>query len=247
MDAESTAGNHDIEQEAVDELQGDEKEEQAKEKEEQADVEQETKGFTPQSPSETNNQINEMPSDITPVEEETQQIMVPAQTSTEASPALRSKDSFPEFPTTPTVPAPATPAQGSVPRQAVRSRKSSSTASVLSLRPRPGGKPTFSPSTPTTAVSAVVAQSAGKGRDGDAGNHATPGSPLAARSRELGQEDDYFAAQNRRMSSGSLPETPLAQSNSGRDDEDSNEKEGQTARPRYGTASQSLREIHQAK
>jgi hypothetical protein len=96
-------------------------------------------------------------------------------------------------------------------------------------------------------VSAVVAQSAGKGREGDSTGHATPSSPLAARSRELGQQEGYFAAQNRRMSSGSFPETPLAQGNSIRDDDESNEEEGQAARPRYGTASQSLREIHQAK
>ena len=245
---ESADDDQYVEQEMDEGVQAHEKEHQPNEKEVQADEGEEANDLTPWFTSGTNDQMNEASSDISPAGEETQEIMIPAHTPTESSPALQSDDSFIGLPTTPTVPAPATPLHGSVPRQAVRSRKSSSTASVLSLRSRPGGKPTFSPSTPTTAVSAVVAQSAGKGRDGDSGGYATPNSPLASRSRELGQQEGYFAEQNRRMSNGSPLETPLAQGNSMREDGDgSNGEEGQAARPRYGTASQSLREIHQAK
>jgi hypothetical protein len=131
------------------------------------------------------------------------------------------------------------PVQPSTMRNSVRSRKSSSSASILSIRTRPDSM--FKPGTPTTAVSAVVAKSAA-GTIDSAGN--TPGSPLP-KTEELDSEDDYFA-EHRRTSTGSAGYTPRENE---QDDMQAGtgDKDALLVRPAYGTASQSLREIHKAK
>jgi hypothetical protein len=135
---------------------------------------------------------------------------------------------------------PSSPTQPSPMRYSARSRKSSSSASILSIRARPGGETMFKPGTPTTAVSPVIVKSAAGTRD-SAGT--TPGSPLP-RTEELDMEDDYFS-KHRRSSTGSAGCTPREDE---RDEvEIRSDKDALLMRPTYGTASQSLRDIHKAK
>lgn len=98
----------------------------------------------------------------------------------------------------------------------------------------------FKPGTPTTAVSAVVAQSAAGARDSPGG---TPGSPLTE-GDELGKEADYFT-KHRRTSFGSVGSDSRQEEMD--EAEVKSDKDALLVRPAYGTASQSLREIHQAK
>ena len=184
-------------------------------------------------PDEKEDIVDDLPPSAIPLDEGDEvQIPFPKQSS-----ATLTEDVELELP--PIVPS--SPSQPSAVQYSGRSRKSSSSASILSIRARSGADTMFKPGTPTTAVSAVIAQSAAGTRDSPG---TTPGSPLT-RTNGSEVEDGYFAEHRRRTSVGSVG---IVDRHEERDEaEVKSDKEALLVRPAYGTASQSLREIHLAK